>query len=107
MAVAPDMWAVLVGAVLIGVGTGCVTPVLMNWVASTSTPENSGKRMGALATACNLGQFACTLLSGAILALGGGHPTVFAVAGAIALAGALAAVLARRLMDSHSPSGEK
>ena len=107
MALAPSMWAVLAGAVLIGIGVGCVTPVLMNWVASTSTPENSGKRMGALATACNLGQFACTLLSGAILALGGGHPTVFAVAGAIALAGALAAVLARRLMDGKSSSSEE
>lgn len=99
MAVAPGLWAVLVGAVLIGIGVGCVTPVLMNWVASTSTPENSGKRMGALATACNLGQFSCTLLSGCVLALGGGHPTVFAVAAAIALAGAVAAALAHRKMD--------
>ena len=99
MAVAPGLWAVLVGAVLIGIGVGCVTPVLMNWVASTSTPENSGKRMGALATACNLGQFSCTLLSGCVLALGGGHPTVFAVAAVIALAGAVAAALAHRKMD--------
>jgi len=101
MAVAPGMWAVLVGAALIGVGTGCVTPVLMNWVASTSTPDNSGKRMGALATACNLGQFSCTLLSGGILALGGGHSTVFAVAGIIALATAVAAIFARRLFDGE------
>ena len=99
MAVAPGLWAVLVGAVLIGIGVGCVTPVLMNWVASTSTPENSGKRMGALATACNLGQFSCTLLSGCVLALGGGHPTVFAVAAVIALAGAVAAAPAHRKMD--------
>ena len=99
MTVAPGLWTVLVGAVLIGIGVGCVTPVLMNWVASTSTPENSGKRMGALATACNLGQFSCTLLSGCVLALGGGHPTVFAVAAVIALAGAVAAALAHRKMD--------
>ena len=99
MAIAPGMWAVLAGAVLIGLGTGCVTPSLMNWVASTSTPENSGKRMGALAMACNLGQFSCTLLSGGVLALGGTHSTVFVAAGAIALAGAVASVLAHRLMD--------
>ena len=99
MAAAPGMWAILAGAVLIGIGTGCVTPVLMNWVASTSTPNNSGKRMGVLATACNLGQFSCTLLSGGILALGGAHSTVFAVAGAIALAGAVAVALTRRFVD--------
>ena len=101
MAVAPGMWAVLVGAVLIGIGVGCVTPVLMNWVASTSTPENSGKRMGALATACNLGQFSCTLLSGAVLALGGVHSTVYVVAGVIALVGALAAAFTHRLLDGE------
>ena len=99
MAVAPGMWAVLVGAVLIGIGVGCVTPSLMNWVASTSTPENSGKRMGALATACNLGQFSCTLLSGGVLALGGAHSTVFTVAAAIALVGVVAALVARRFMN--------
>lgn len=99
LAAAPGMWAVLAGAVLIGIGTGCVTPVLMNWVASTSTPDNSGKRMGVLATACNLGQFSCTLLSGGILALGGAHSAVFAVAAAIALVGAVAAALAHRLVD--------
>ena len=101
MAVAPGMWAVLVGAVLIGIGVGCVTPVLMNWVASTSTPENSGKRMGALATACNLGQFSCTLLSGGVLAIAGTHSAVFAVAGVIALVGAVAAMLARGFMDGE------
>ena len=101
MAVAPGMWAVLAGAVLIGIGTGCVTPVLMNWVASTSTPENSGKRMGALATACNLGQFSCTLLSGGVLAIAGTHSAVFAVAGVIALVGAVAAMLARGFMDGE------
>ena len=101
MAVAPGMWAVLAGAVLIGIGTGCVTPVLMNWVASTSTPENSGKRMGALATACNLGQFSCTLLSGGVLEIAGTHSAVFAVAGVIALVGAVAAMLARGFMDGE------
>ena len=101
MAIAPGMWAVLVGAVLIGIGTGCVTPVLMNWVASTSTPDNSGKRMGALATACNLGQFSCTLLSGGILAFGGTHLTVFVVAAVIALVTAVAALFARRLFDGE------
>ncbi len=99
MAAAPALWAVLAGAVLIGIGTGCVTPSLMNWVASTSTPENSGKRMGALAMACNLGQFSCTLLSGGVLALGGTHATVFVVAAAIALVGAVASVLARRVVE--------
>jgi len=100
MAASPGMWAVLVGAVLIGIGVGCVTPVLMNWVASTSTPENSGKRMGALATACNLGQFSCTLLSGSVLALVGAHSAVFAVGAVISLAGSLAAVIACRYMGA-------
>jgi len=91
--------AVLVGAVLIGLGTGCITPAFVNWVASTSTPENSGKRMGAFATAINLGQFSCTLLSGGLLALFGTHQAVFIAAAMIALAAAVAAALARQFMN--------
>jgi predicted MFS family arabinose efflux permease len=67
--------------------------------SSTSTPANSGKRMGALATACNLGQFSCTLLSGSVLTLGGTHSTVFVVAGVIAFVGALVTVFTRRLWE--------
>ena len=58
-----------------------------NWIASLSTHTNSGKLMGSFATAVNLGQFSCSLFSGAVLALFGTHSAVF-------FAGALVAVLA-------------
>ena len=45
--------------------------------------------MGAFATACNLGQFSCSLLSGVVLAAFGTHQAVFFVAAGI---GAIAAV---------------
>ena len=60
----------------------------------------SGLFMGALATACNLGQFSCTLLAGSVLALVGAHSAVFAVGAVISLAGSLAAVIACRCMGA-------
>lgn len=66
--------------------------MLVALVASRSTPENSGKHMGALATACNLGQFACTLLSGGVMALAGTHQAVFAAGALIGLASAAASL---------------
>ena len=101
MAIAPGMWVVLAGAVFIGLGVGCVTPLLMALIASHSTSENSGKHMGALATACNLGQFACTLLSGAVMALAGTHQAVFAVAAGIGVASAIAAMALRHRIDDR------
>ena len=99
MALSPGVRAVLAGAVLMALGTGCATPSFTNWIASKSTPQNSGKHMGAYATAINLGQFSCTLFSGGMLALFGTHQAVFAAAAAIAAAGAVAAILAHRFMD--------
>lgn len=99
MAIAAGVWMVLAGAVFIGLGVGCVTPLLMALIAARSTPENSGKHMGALATACNLGQFACTLLSGSVMALAGTHQAVFAVAAGIGIASAAASLALRRKID--------
>ena len=99
MAVAPAVWMVLVGAVFIGLGVGCLTPMLMALIASRTTPENSGKHMGALATACNLGQFACTLLSGSVMALAGTHQAVFVAGALIGLASAAAALGLRGKLD--------
>ena len=99
MAVAPGMWVVLAGVVFVGLGVGCVTPLLVALVASCSTRKNSGKHMGAVATAVNLGQFACTLLSGGVMALAGTHQAVFAVAAAIGLASAIAAIALRKRID--------
>jgi len=100
MAIAPTVWTVLAGAVLIGLGVGCLTPMLMALIASRSTPENSGKHMGALATACNLGQFACTLLSGGVMALAGTHQAVFVAGALIGLASAAASLAMRRRIDA-------
>ena len=99
MAIASGMWMVLAGVAFIGLGVGCLTPLLMALVASHSTPENSGKHMGALAMACNLGQFACTLLSGAVMALASTHQSVFVAAAAIGIASAIAAIALRGRID--------
>lgn len=99
MAIAPEIWTVLAGAIFIGLGVGCVTPLLMTLIATRSTRDNSGKHMGALATACNLGQFACTLLSGGIMALAGTHQAVFAAAAAIGVVSAIAAIILRNQID--------
>ena len=76
------------------------TPLLMALIASCSTRENSGKHMGALATACNLGQFACTLLSGGVMALAGTHQAVFAVAAVIGVVSAIATLALRNRIDA-------
>lgn len=89
MGLAPSTPVVLAGAVLIGLGVGCLAPTYMNWLGASSTRQNSGKHMGAFATACNLGQFSCSLLSGVVLAAFGTHQAVFFVAAGI---GAIAAV---------------
>ena len=99
MAIAIGAWTVLVGVVFIGLGVGCLTPLLVGWIASHSTSRNSGKHMGAIATAVNLGQFACTLLSGGVMALVGTHQAVFAAAAAIGLASAAAACALRKHID--------
>ena len=96
MAVASAAGTVLAGTIFIGLGAGCLTPLLVAWIASCSTSENSGKHMGAIAVAVNLGQFACTLLSGGVMAAGGTHQAVFAVAAAMGLASAAAALALRK-----------
>jgi MFS family permease len=98
MAIAAGIWMVLAGAVFIGLGVGCVTPLLMALIAALSTPENSGKHMGAYATALNLGQFACSPLTGATLAFFGTHQAVFAVGACIGfVASCVSLALDRRL----------
>lgn len=87
MAIAQGKWLVLLSAVAIGLGVGCVTPLFLNWIASLSMRANSRKLMGSFAAAVNLGQFSCSLFSGAVLALFGTYSAVF-------FAGALVAVLA-------------
>ena len=100
MSVAPGIWVVLTGAVFIGLGVGCVTPLLMALVAARSTHETSGKHMGALAMACNLGQFACTLLAGTVMAFAGTQQAVFAVAALIGVAAAIMALILRKRIDA-------
>lgn len=82
MGVAPNIWVVLIGVILVGLGVGTVMPLFMNWLASKSTAENSGKYMGAYTTAINLGQFACSLVAGGMLAIFGTYQAIFLVAAA-------------------------
>ena len=90
---------VLAGVVLVGLGVGTVMPLFMNWLASKSSSRNSGKNMGMYATACNLGQFACSLMSGAVLAGLGTYQAVFYAGAVFGFAFAVAAVVLHRVID--------
>lgn len=107
MAAASAAWMVLVGIVFIGLGVGCLTPLLVGWIASRATSRNSGRHMGAIAVAVNLGQFACTLLSGGVMAIAGTQQAVFAVAAAIGLASAAAAIALRKYIDYKLTSDDQ
>ena len=100
LAFAPTIWIILGGALFIGMGVGCLMPLLMNLVAQKSTRSNSGKRMGAMSMMVNLGQFSSTLLAGGVMALFGTHQAVFCAGIVIGLAVAVAAIALRSTIDA-------
>lgn len=94
-----ELWQIPVGVVFVGFGVGTVMPLFMNWLASKSTRENSGKYMGAFTTACNLGQFACSLMAGAVLAFVGTHRAMFLAAAVFGLAFVIGAIFLHKVID--------
>ena len=94
-----ELWQIPVGVAFVGFGVGTVMPLFMNWLAAKSSRENSGKYMGAFTTACNLGQFACSLLAGAVLAIVGTHQAMFLAAAVFGLAFVIGAILLRKVID--------
>ena len=101
MALSTSIWPVLVAVAFMGLGVGSVSPMFMSWLGAHSTPENSGKHMGTYGAACNLGQFACSLLSGAAIALSGPSHAIFFVGIFIGVAFIVATIALRKTIDSE------
>lgn len=89
---AANLWQVLAGLVLIGLGSGLLLPTVNSWTSTATPAAVRGAALGGLSTAIYAGQFLSPLLS-APLAGASGTSSVYVVAGALALAAALALAL--------------
>jgi MFS family permease len=83
-AVLPGITGILVAAVVIGAGTGLITPLGFAYLARTSPPERLGQTMGSAELGRELGDAGGPLLVGAVAA------TATLNAGLLALSGVLA-----------------
>jgi MFS family permease len=80
---------------LLAASAGSVSPALAYWL-SISTGRGQGVELGKQTAAASLGQAAGSVAGGALLNAGAAGADPFLLAGAIALAGALAALLVSR-----------
>ena len=76
----------LFAACLGGGGIGLVIPTLVHWISSVTTPQTSGKIMGAYSTMLNLAQFVSSLVLGAIMLFTDSYQVLFLIMGLFALA---------------------
>lgn len=86
-AIVPGVGGLLVAAVLIGVGTGAITPIGFALLASSAPPERIGATMGAAELGREAGDAGGPLLVGAIAAaatLGWGYAALAAITAGIA-----------------------
>ena len=88
LGLADNVWMILPGVAITNLGSGCVLPLLANWLAWIATPRTSGRYMGAFSAAINLGQFFSPIWTSFLLAQSESYGIIF-IAGAI-----LSAVLA-------------
>ena len=95
LGLADSLWAVLPGAVIVNLGVGCILPLIANWIAWVSTPQNSGRHMGIFTTVINIGQFFCPIWAGAVLAQSGSYSLVFLIAAVFSLVIAVAMFVMR------------
>jgi DHA1 family tetracycline resistance protein-like MFS transporter len=84
-AVIPHVAGLLGAAVLIGVGTGLITPLVFATLAATSPPERLGQTMGAAEIGRELGDAGGPLLVGALAVAAGLEWGFLGLAGLIAL----------------------
>jgi MFS family permease len=94
----PGITGMLVAAVLIGIGTGVITPLGFAALAATAEPERIGATMGAAELGRELGDAGGPLLVGAV-AVGVGLGAGFA---ALAVLTALATPFTRRTAPHRS-----
>jgi MFS family permease len=95
-AMLPGIAGVILAALLIGVGTGLITPVAFAALAGSTSPERLGQTMGAAELGRELGDAGGPLIVGAVAAA----TTLTLGYGALAVLigmGALGALLATRL----------
>lgn len=89
---ATNLWQVLAGLVLVGLGSGLLLPTVNSWTSTATPAAVRGVALGGLSTAIYAGQFLSPLLSSP-LAGASGASSVYIVAGALALAAAVALAL--------------
>jgi len=81
----PHLYATIVTMVLVGVGMGLITPVIIGRLASFSQNNNSGKIMGGYSVAFNMGIFSSSLIMTPIIEMLGSYGKAFLVAGIAAI----------------------
>jgi MFS family permease len=91
-AVVPHLAGLLAAAVLIGVGTGLITPLAFAALAAACPPERLGQTMGAAEIGRELGDAGGPLLVGGLAAAGTVAGGFLGLAGALALTAAVVAV---------------
>ncbi|MBM3696266.1 MAG: MFS transporter [Actinobacteria bacterium] len=102
LALAPTLWAVGPGVMLVGSGYGLLVPVIMGFATSAGTPRYRGILVGTYVSGNRVGMFAGPALA-AVLANGVGERPTF-LAGAVILGGLVAALLPlRRLAARRRP----
>ncbi|NMO90248.1 MFS transporter [Actinomycetospora sp. TBRC 11914] len=102
-AVLPDLAGLLAAALLVGLGTGLITPVGFALLAAGSPPARLGQTMGSAELGREAGEAGGPLLVGAVAALAGLGTGFLAVAAAVTVtAGSAAAV--RTPASTASPS---
>ena len=95
-ALVPQLPGLLGAAVLIGVGTGLVTPLAFAALAAVSPPERLGQTMGAAEIGRELGDAGGPLLVGALATVATLATGFLGLAGALAVTAALVAAPRRR-----------
>lgn len=100
-ALLPDLAGLLGSAVLIGIGTGLITPVGFAVLAASGPPERLGQTMGSAELGREVGEAGGPLLTGAVAALAGLAAGFLAIAAAVTLTTGSAAAT-RTPRDVHA-----
>jgi MFS family permease len=95
LGLAPTVPAVVVAAVVTGLGNGLLLPALLSWAVGTLTFEQRGRGTGWWTAAVFLGQFLCPLVVLALTDAISGLGSALVAVGVVAV-GAAVAVRARR-----------
>jgi MFS family permease len=100
-ALLPDLAGLIAAAVLIGAGTGMVTPVGFAVLAASGPPERLGQTMGSAELGREAGEAGGPLLTGVVAALAG------LAAGLLAVAALVAVTAAGAAATRSAPSGQE